>query len=251
MVPVLSLLCPTRGRYDRLRDLVFNLVSTCANRALWDVHFIYDFDDLETERVLLYIRGEFGSGIRVIGREHGENLSEDYYNWAWSMGLLRGQYVWIIGDDIRMQTHGWDEMAAGVLEGYVQRHPDGIVYAFAQDLHEDMKPDIGYPWGWFPILSQETISTLGYIMPKEYPTWGADILLAGIFNHPSVGRSLHIPSIVIDHISYHSYGNMERDDTGFSMMWRHVHAASGIAEYRDHKLDRDIQRVSQAIRRVR
>ena len=251
MIPKISLLCPTRGRGNKLQSLCENLMDTCKSVRNWEIVFIWDTDDLITTQWLGYCRSAFaGMNMRVMCREHSDNLSEDYFNWAIRSGVARGRLYWVVGDDVRMMTGEWDRVVIDGVEEYYRDKPDRIGLCFARDLHPTDKSNIGYEWGCFPILTKETVECLGWFFPKEFVTWEADVIMAKIFHDPRVDRLWMLPGVVIDQISYHAYPDVPRDNMAQSMRTRHGNPLYKVMrlDYKQNLMEGDINRLAEGIR---
>ena len=245
----LTVMCPTRGRPGNLRKLVGNLVGTAVGTQSWELFLVCDEDDAPTITAAMDVREEFGNvSVHVLVRPRSPNLSRDYYNWI-ACGdcpvAPAGKFYWAIGDDVRVETRYWDRIMERELEQYVDRVGDRVVYAFPHDTSPN-KPNLGYSWGWFPVLSKETVRVLGYFFPPAYPTWGADMVLARIFNSPHVKRALPL-SVQVSHVSYHQYRNVPKDGTSKSMEERFGDLRGIRAEFEGAQFRRDVARVSEAI----
>jgi len=247
----ITMLCPTRGRGHTLPLLCENLLDMCWTTSNFEILFMWDTDDLSTQDWLWKCRSDYPTlDIRLLGRPHSDNLSEDYFNWALHTGRPRGDVFWAIGDDVRMHTEHWDSLVLLELEDWYRDKPDRIGLCFARDLHETDKGQIGYRWGCFPILTKETYECLGWFFPKEFVTWEADVIMAKIFHDPRVDRLHMVDDVVIDQISYHAYGDVPRDEVALSMKYRHNNLMYSQMRswYKQNQMDKDIIRLAKGIR---
>lgn len=104
--PLVSVLLPTRGRPDVLRESVASLIETAGDPTAFEIRFGIDEDDPDTERAL-------GAGIKrdldwteVFSQRHGYAGLHRYIN---SLAKhARGQWLMLWNDDAVMQTYGWD-----------------------------------------------------------------------------------------------------------------------------------------------
>lgn len=245
----LTLMCPTKGRGDKLHLMFESLLDMCDDPRNFEILMAWDLEDEETGEWLERCKHIYTAlNIRVMGRPHSDNLSEDYFNWMVRAYPDRKLY-WAIGDDVRMHTRGWDTGVIADTEAYFSDKPDRIGLCFAQDLHPTDKGDIGYEWGCFPILTREAVECLGWFFPEECITWEADVLMAKIFHDPRVDRLHMIDGVVIDQISYHAYPEVSRDNTALSMRQRHTNPIykSRLAWYKHNQLGVDTMRVAEGI----
>jgi hypothetical protein len=91
---------------------------------------------------------------------------------------------------------------------------DGIFYGWIADsdtirIHQDRDA-----YSCFPILSRESIETLGYVMNEYYGGWSADVYLYNVYNE--VGRILDLSEIQAKHFT-HWLGIRDKDETSASM----------------------------------
>ncbi len=251
--PYFTIVCPTKSRTDMLKDTMKSIRDTAADFDNFEIIVVGNYEDMETQNALSSWWNDFRTmDASFILRDEGQNLSDDYYNWVFfdkAPIKPRGRVFWIIGNDVIFLTDGWDEIAKREIEEYLSNKPDRILYTFPEDISKN-KPKLGYEWGWFPMITREAAKTVGFFMPKEYPSWGADTVLARLYNNPKVNRSLKL-SIKLDHISYHAY-NMEKDDIGLSMQNRFLQRSEGALRDMYNKVcyPEDVRRLADAIKRM-
>ena len=243
----LTLTFPTRKRPGMLREFFQNVRGTVENPESVEIIVQYDIDDPESAGVLEEVRQLYPT-LRVIPirREHGDNLSEDYYNWLVRNKVYHGKYMMVGGDDVRFLTPGWDRTIPEWIEGYLLDKPDRICCVYPLDRSTN-KPKLEFEWGWFPILTREAMDTLGWFFPKEARTWGADVLIATIFH--AVGRLEGVRDTMVDHISYHVY-TMPKDEVSHKMSEVFNKTKQEIGQYRNHGMIIDIERLRDGIRGV-
>jgi len=215
-----TIVMPTRDRLDLLYNTICSIRDTAKNLNSFELIVIADTDDVGTQDAIASWWEQFnGMNIRFLIREQSRNISHDYYNWVFmnkSPVIPQGKVFWIIGNDVVFLTPNWDELAKTSIENYLKKRPDRILYAFPKDISINKPYLAEFKWGWFPILTRETVKALNYFMPKEYPSWGSDVFLGSIFSNPEINRSLELP-IELDHICYHAYKNIPQDHIGKRM----------------------------------
>ena len=240
---------PTRGRSRFIPAFFRNIAGTLENPETVEIIIQYDVDDTATQRSLEEQRMEYPSlPVKVIPRVRGTNLNDHYNNWLVYNKIYKGKYFWVGGDDLRILTPGWDRIIPQTIENYLRDKPDRICCAFPIDKSIN-KPPKPFEWGWFPILTRETIDVLGFFFPKEMATWGADVVLADIFNDPRINRSLPIRDVIVDHIGYHAY-DMPKDEIAHSMSKRFSETMSTSNAYRKTLIEHDKGIIQDAIRRM-
>lgn len=144
---------------------------------------IYDNDDIETKEEI----GKY-SWVKPLNRDQGNNLSEDYFNWAFSFTC--GKYIWVLNDDAEIETDNWDEIAFGKMKDFC------LGSMSTPDYDQEGK---NAPFPYFPLLCRKSIETLGYVIPKYFGGWGADAVLYEIYHF--AGKSVDLREIKIKHIS--------------------------------------------------
>lgn len=171
-----SLLCPTRERLDLLENLIESLINTTHNICNIEVLFAVDNDDKDTINFINYIDKPF---VKLFVRERSEWNNRDYYNWLASFSSLSAKYLFAIGNDVEFKVDNWDKIAENEIERYLKDKTDRIL---CTGLLENGRDD----YAWFPIITIETYLLLGYFLPPELPSWGADTSLSRLFK--SVNR---------------------------------------------------------------
>ncbi len=202
------MIIPTRGRSDMIRKLLNSINRTAKDFFSFELVFVYDDDDKKTGDALKAYQYEYTAiDIRIFHRKRNDNISDKYYNWLLKSGNLIGDYYWVLGDDIMMITEGWDILIIKAIENFLFDKPDRICCAYPMDTSQN-KPVIreaqGKQWGWFPIITREAAEAVGYILPPQYPTHGADIYLAKIYN--AIYRYCPIYNVSIHTISHRTEG---------------------------------------------
>lgn len=196
-----SLICPTRDRAMQRERLLKSIQDTISDSRETEIIFVIDNDDMDTEINLDHLIKKFrGLNIVYYKRNRSIMLNMDYYNWG--AGHAIGKYIWIIGDDVVFQERNWDTYISPIIETYLADKPDRVVCVSAKD--NTPVPSKAMPkFPCFPILTKEAIAAMGFALPSNVPTWGADFVLYKIYK--GVDRLLEIfDKTFLNHISYHT-----------------------------------------------
>lgn len=166
-----SILVPTRSRPDMLKKLIESIIERTHDLSGVEFLFRVDDDDVSSDYQLIIpdaIKNRCNFRLLVDKRTH--SLSRDYYN---VMALqAEGDFIWALNDDcVLFGPHDWDKMIlkeASKLRGKIAYINIGV------SGHTDT-------YSPFPMLSAETILTLGYFHHPKLNNWGQDEVAWNIF----------------------------------------------------------------------
>lgn len=196
-----SLICPTRDRPVERERFLKSIQDTINDVRQTEIIFVIDNDDNDSGIHLEQLIKRFRSlNIVYYKRNRSVMLNADYYNWG--AGHAIGKYIWIVGDDVVFQSKDWDTYISPIIENYLEDKPDRVVCVSAKD--NTPVPCKAMPkFPCFPILTKEAITAMGFALPSNIPTWGADYVLYKIYK--GVDRLLEIfDRTFLNHISYHT-----------------------------------------------
>lgn len=204
-----SLLLPTRNRPRLLCNLYNSIKVNTSDLRDIEMLVVYDEDDTETASVAPAL---LDSWVRFFSRPRGSSLSRDYQNWLYP--FTRGQYIFVLNDDVEIKTKKWDQIAINKINQYLQMYPDGVFYGWTADSSVLRIHQAENAYACFPILSRQAIDILGYVMHEHYGGWSADVFLYNVYRDAL--SILDLSEILVQHYS-HWLGNRERDETNKSM----------------------------------
>jgi hypothetical protein len=199
-----SIILASRERVHLLDSLLNSIVNTTSDKTNCEVIVVLDNDDRVTKRFLERLKA-ICPFAKFVFRDRAPNLNDDYLNWAWK-NYSTGKYVLVVNDDVIFKTPNWDQMAVAHLSRFLADKPDGIAYGWIEDGLKNRQGNINYCC--FPLVTRKAAEILGFVMPPEFPGWGADIGLFRIYS--SLNRICEITDVVLEHISHHN-GMRERD----------------------------------------
>ncbi len=197
-----SILIPTRERLESVGRMVESVLNTISDVKEVELLFAIDDDYLPTKEILESLQKSSPVSIKIFERPRSEFLNRDYYNWLCQYAT--GKYIWIGADDIIYQIQNWDLIIEQKVESFLADKPDRIFCATILDNTPapGNPPDDKREYPCFPLTNRETIDKVGYFMPPQMPTWGADRVIYGIYN--PINRLLFVDdTIYIDHVGYH------------------------------------------------
>jgi len=104
--PLVSILLPSRGRFDNLTDTINSFLSHCTvqNRVQFCLKF--DDDDIDSNKISQLPKANIKT--LIYDRRMGYNDLHTFYNDL--SAIAEGDWLWLFNDDARMITDGWDEM---------------------------------------------------------------------------------------------------------------------------------------------
>jgi hypothetical protein len=205
----ISLLCPTRGRPKHTKALITSIENTVSDINNIELLIAYDTDDETTKKELNSIP-TLNKPYRFFSRERSEWLNKDYYNWLAEKAC--GDYLFVIGDDVRFLSKDWDKVLIDRVEVYLKTKQDRIAYITVEDGTEASHC-------CFPIVTKEAFKVLKMVLHPQLMSWGADRTIHEIYGNRDIMRELNISEIKLDHLSYHD-GKAPFDETARSVKER-------------------------------
>ena len=185
---MISFSCPSRGR----PTLAKRLVDTATETQQGETEFLFYLNDddptLEQYKDLL-------------DEKHytvGPNQST-CYSWNLMAKKAKNDIVMLMGDDVQVQTQGWD----GIIANEFNRYADRILMVVPSDgrtkgtgtFKDDVKlwPDEPLPAAHFAV-HKNWINTLGYLAPPFFWHWHVDSYTQKVAR--KLGRCLYLPTVV-------------------------------------------------------
>jgi hypothetical protein len=103
--PLISVLLPTRGRPEALRESVESLFETAGDEDSFEVLYAVDVDDVEGSRAAYELMRP-GDVVKPFAERHGYTNLHQYVNAL--AGWSSGRWLMLWNDDAVMQSYGWD-----------------------------------------------------------------------------------------------------------------------------------------------
>ena len=219
IMKIFTFVVPTRNRVEGLYNLVDSINKTTTNKKDVEILFACDNDDKPSYNFIeVNLKKRYPDiEMRVFLRPRSPFINNDYYNWLCNHAT--GKYICICGDDIQVKKNNWDVDTNKKIEEYLKDKPDGIFYG---NITDGTVPPAGQEKSFccFPIIPRIAVKTVGFLLPKEIVTWGADALLYELYRN--IGRIVDLrKEMIIDHVSHHNYSHIVRDTVSFDIEKNH------------------------------
>ena len=176
---LITILVPCRARHERTINLLDSLERTTDNKERLRVVTITDFDAIEDHNNISNAvnSNRISYELFNITRTRDFHLNKNYYNLANLLG--ESWFSWILGNDIEIETEGWDS----ILYDNTVNHFDNIIediknyYIFINDdTHSSNYGDgsAASHGSCFPIISNNYSEKVRGPMPENFRSWGGD-----------------------------------------------------------------------------
>jgi len=154
---MISVLCPSRGRPSRLRDSLFGLLDSAADRDAVEILAAMDPDD--PDRAVAMWLTEPVPQIRFWTAPERWGYARLHWYINMLATLARGEWLFMWNDDCEMLTPGWDQI--------IHSEPPGILW-----------PQADYAVGinTFPVLPKAWVDHVGHVsLDQSADMWWHDI----------------------------------------------------------------------------
>lgn len=231
-----SILVPSRERKYQLEKLIEN-IGTTVN--IEDIELLVKQDD-DSKYTTIVAPNKFMIASKVFVAPRSEYLNRDYYNYL--AQVAKGDYLWAIGDDVRVLTRNWNIILKERIEEYLKDKPDRIAYISVNEVNSRAK----HPC--FPLITKEAFQALGMYFHPDLMSWGADRCLYELYS--GINRMLHIPEVEIQHLSYHDNSGVF-DETAKSMKERFFRDPNCHNKVCSDIIPKQIEKLKQIINNIK
>ena len=199
---IISLLCPTRGRPDRVCVMIESVIETTEKLENVEILFYIDSDDDKKGDYIVSINNllnKYNNPFKRVLPHIGEPMSVSK-SWNIIAEKCEGDILVMANDDEVWITKGWDRR----LNEEADKFPDDIYCIYFDDgyIH-----DKGCS---FPMISRKWFETLGYFTPGIFKFLANDTWIE--YTARYIDRLHYVPDVLIEH-RHHLYGNAEIDNT--------------------------------------
>uniref|UniRef100_A0A7C3SMM6 Glycosyltransferase n=1 Tax=Dictyoglomus turgidum TaxID=513050 RepID=A0A7C3SMM6_9BACT len=181
---MISILIPTRGRHERLRSLVKNILNTSLYSESNEICFYADEDDTSTIKELEILSRDFCDVVKF--KKGPKVIFSDLWNQC--LSIATKDYYMICGDDVVFETQNWDEKVLRVFKDF----SDKIVYVGVNDvIHNDGSLAV------HGIVHKNWVDALGYLTPKIFIYNYADNWIDDIAK--MINRRIFLREVIVRH----------------------------------------------------
>lgn len=182
MEDVISVLIPTRGRADKLYDLVKNIFNSSCTPGKVEVCFYIDDDDHSTITETQVLAANFNVKNKVGPKVIFSDM------WNQLLDISAGDILMICGDDVKFNTQRWDHF---IREEFKKLPSDKIGYVCVNDeIHRGGLGVHGF-------LHRNWVRVLGHITPDKFIYCWADNWVDDIAK--MLGRRVYLDEVVVSH----------------------------------------------------
>ena len=188
MVTGISVLCPTRGRPQVVREMARSAIHT-AHGPIQMVFFVDD-DDHETHAAITRWDKQPPPDVsfHIVGAPRGDVAMSNMWNWCAQMALqIKPRWpLMFVDDEALFHTEGWDAIFIRALAGY----PDGSALVYPDDtIH-------GAVLGAYFTVAPTWVEIFGRLTPPMFTYGYADVWCFEVAK--AADRAIYLPGVVIE-----------------------------------------------------
>lgn len=189
---IISLLCPTRGRPDRVCVMIESVIKTTEKLENVEILFYIDSDDDKKDDYIVSINNllnKYNNPFKRVLPHIGEPMSVSK-SWNIIAEKCEGDILVMANDDEVWITKGWDRR----LNEEADKFPDDIYCIYFDDgiMHEEICA--------FPMVSRKWYEILGYFTPGIFKFLANDTWIEYIAI--GIGRLHYVPDVLVEHRHY-------------------------------------------------
>lgn len=186
---IISLLCPTRGRPDRVCVMLESIIKTTEKLENVEILFYIDSDDDKKDHYIASINNllnKYNNPFKRVLPHIGEPMSISK-SWNIIAEKCEGDILVMANDDEVWITKGWDRR----LNEEADKFPDDIYCIYFDDGSNR------YRNCSFPMVSRKWYDTLGYFTPGIFEFAANDIWIENIAR--IINRLHYVSDVLIEH----------------------------------------------------
>ena len=194
---IISILCPSRGRPERLDKYLNSLKKTATCISNYEVLLRLDNDDSTLEDYYQVVSNYENVEIQVGASQPVGIL------WNLLARSANGNLLMMGNDDVIQTSEDWDFIF--LQESF--KYEDEIFCLYGRDSFQKRR---GTNYCTFPVVGRRWYKTLGYFTPEIFMFGYNDTWIAELGN--KINRLIHVSSVEFDHHHF-SYFPEYLDDT--------------------------------------
>lgn len=225
----IDILIPTRGRPDRLHDMMMSAIDTANSLDLLRLYWYLDEDDVTND---CKYSEDNGLIYTHVGKQ--KTLSQ-CWNDLYKLGT--GEILMHCSDDIIFETQGWDT----IVRDYFADKPVGLLYG--QDGHQDEN------CATHSFTTRKAADIIGYFVPPYFEADWNDVWLhkvyKGLAERTGKPYLKYDPRIMTRHL--HKNVDAKYDDETYRLAEERRQRASAVWHEKNHLIENDIQKLMEAL----
>jgi hypothetical protein len=199
-----SIILNSRKRPQYLFNFIKQVILKTKNKNETEILIRLDEDD---EKSLLLAEYKFNFNVDFFCGERPTNLHKSINELAF---LAKGENIFVFNDDAQILTDAWDSIALDKIAEYKRKNQivDNIYYCKTDCNSVDRDKSKGYCS--FPIISKESVNTVGFFMYDSFVGLGGDSSIYRLYS--SIDRVIDLTDIKIDHIFHRTLDSVFSPD---------------------------------------
>lgn len=189
--PLYSLILPTRGPLAKLDAMIASLVATTADPSMVEVVAYIDLDDLHKAARRSIIAGWPGATALIADPKPMGEMT------AACIAHARGEYIWLVNDDLVHETNNWDvkvataRAALGAYGAECCLFPDDSI--------------LGPMMPCFPMFPRQDALATDFFGCRGFERYGIDAVIAELYGNV-LRRLCYVPEWIVRHENLHQPG---------------------------------------------
>lgn len=193
---MISFVFPTRARHDIFRNTIQHMLEHCDSTNNFEIIIKID----EDEDAQFYADILCKLNHKIIQADRGRGYIDLMYPCNMVATMSSGEYIWVFGDDLDIQTPGWDTKIIRYGNEQKQVFRNGIFFMYALDTAR-RKPMMG-----FPIVPRKFVDLLGFLYKDEH----GDSFTTTIAIH--LDRAVILRDLILGHNRSRRWGGYSKQE---------------------------------------
>lgn len=213
---LVSIIVPTRERYDLAKKLLLSIEKNTKNHNAIELILIADSDDTKSATELLPTINELSFDTYIVFRQRPNVFSLPVYYYSLGLEISNNSYFkWILGNDCEIMSKDWDKTLENFLlekdnKKRIVENEQYFYIRISDDTHLDkngsqthIAKSLRTESCCFPIVSSNYIKDFGEFYSMDIPTHAADMVLIDVMK----SHNANIADLFNIEINHHSYWN--------------------------------------------
>ncbi len=205
---MISIFITTRNNTKSLQRALDSIAVNASSYNNIEVVIGHDIEDAETQELLT----TYNKGL---------SITKLAFKWTFSTSVNKdilpllveqssGQCLWLLSDEIEIQTKNFDSIIEGSMRSFLQTKRDTLLcvktnersknandYKHPSMINRTERNWFKFDYAIFPLITRQVYDTLGYLVPVDLSIDAAKIGLAKVFHTSLANRFFNIPEVVV------------------------------------------------------